>query len=111
MIFTQTLILQHFDWTQEVTVKTDASDTVVTSVMLQKDKKSWLKPVIYFFTKLFFAETNYNIYDKKLLVIIWVFKKWHSELKGAEKSVQILCDHKNLKWFMFTKSLSCCQTQ
>ena len=40
--FTEALILQHFDWTHEVTVETDASDTVIADVLLQKNKNSQL---------------------------------------------------------------------
>lgn len=110
MMFTQTFILQHFDWTHEVIVKTDTSDTVIADVLLQNDNQRWLWSVIYFFSKMSLTEINYNIYDKKLLAIIQAFEKWCSELKSSEMSVQILCDHKNLKWFMFIKSLSQCQT-
>ena len=104
--FTEALILQHFDWTHEVTVEINASDTVIAGIFLQKNEDGQLQPVIYFFNKMFSAEANYDIYDKELLAIIWVFKEWCSELEGSEESVQVLCDHKNLEWFMTTKSLS-----
>ena len=55
---------------------------------------------------MFLTEINYDIYDKKLLAIIQVFEEWCSELKDSEKPVQVLCDHKNLEWFMTIKSLS-----
>ena len=108
--FTEALILQHFDWTHEVTVETDTSDTVIVDVLLQKNENSQLQPMTYFSSKMFLTEINYDIYDKKLLAIIWVFKEWCSELKDSEKFVQILCDHKNLEWFMTIKSLSQWQT-
>ena len=85
--FTEALILQHFDWTHEVTVEINTSDTVVADVLLQKNEDSQLQSVIYFSSKMFSTEINYDIYDKKLLAIIWVFKEWHSELKDSEKSV------------------------
>ena len=108
--FTEALILQHFDWTHEVTVEINTSDTVIAGVLLQKNEDDWLQPMIYFFSKMFLTEINYNIYDKKLLAIIQVFEEWHSELKDSEKPVQVLCDHKNLEWFMTIKSLSQQQT-
>ena len=108
--FTEALILQHFNWTHEVTVETNTSDTVVAGVLLQKDGDSQLQPMAYFSSKMFSAEANYDIYDKELLAIIWVFKEWHPELEGSEEPVQVLCDHKNLEWFMTTKSLSQRQT-
>ena len=108
--FTEALILQHFDWTHKVTVEINTSDTVVVDVLLQKNENSQLQPVIYFSSKMSLTEINYDIYDKELLAIIQVFEEWCSELKDFEKSVQILCDHKNLEWFMTIKSLSQQQT-
>ena len=102
--------MQHFDWTHEVTVEINTSDTVIAGVLLQKNENSWLQPVAYFSSKMFSAEINYDIYDKELLAIIQVFEEWCSELKDSEKPVQVLCDHKNLEWFMTTKSLSQWQT-
>ena len=52
------------------------------------------------------AECNYEIYDKKLLIIIQVFEEWRLELKNIEKSVKVIFDHKNLKYFMLIKLLS-----
>ena len=52
------------------------------------------------------AECNYDIYNKELLAIICAFEEWRSELKGAVKQVQVITDHKNLKYFMTTKQLS-----
>ena len=49
------------------------------------------------------AECNYDIYDKELLAIIRAFEEWRPELKGAAEQVQVITDHKNLKYFMITK--------
>ena len=32
---------------------------------------------------MFFTKYNYDIYDKKLIIIIKAFKKWYSELAGT----------------------------
>ena len=53
------------------------------------------------------AECNYDIYDKELLAIIRAFKEWRPELKEAAEQIQVITDHKNLKYFMITKQLSC----
>ena len=52
------------------------------------------------------AECNYEIYDKKLLAIINAFELWKSELEGTEEPVQVITDHKNLKYFMSNKLLN-----
>ena len=49
------------------------------------------------------AESNYDIYNKELLIIIHVFKEWRPELKDAVKQIQVITDCKNLKYFMITK--------
>ncbi len=53
-----------------------------------------------------FAEINYHIYDKKLLVIIRCFEHWRLELKCTELLIQMLIDHQTLKIFMKNKQLS-----
>ena len=54
------------------------------------------------------AECNYEIYDKELMVIICTFEEWRSELEGSTYPINVITDHKNLEYFMFTKQLSCC---
>ncbi len=53
-----------------------------------------------------FAEINYHIYDKKLLVIIQCFKQWRLELKCTELLIQIFINYQALKIFMKNKQLS-----
>ncbi len=53
-----------------------------------------------------FAEINYHIYDKKLLIIIRCFEHWWLELKCTELLIQIFIDHQALKIFMKNKQLS-----
>lgn len=57
------------------------------------------------------TECNYEIYNKKLLIIIQCFEQWWSELEETDLSVKILTDHKSLEYFMKTKKLTQCQTQ
>jgi hypothetical protein len=76
------------------------------AVLSQFDDKGTLKPVAYFSAKHSAAECNYEIYDKKLLAIIKCLKKWRPELQGTNEPFRILIDHKNLKYFIITKSLN-----
>ena len=104
--FTLAPILQHFDWNKPVTVETDASDYVVAGVLYQPDSDDRLRPVAYFSTKMSVAECNYEIYDKELLAIVKAFEEWRLELEGTEKPVNVISNHKNLEYFMSTKSLN-----
>ena len=46
---------------------------------------------------------NYEIYDKKLLVIVKAFRQWKAYLKRSSDSVQVFTDHKNLIYFTMIK--------
>ena len=51
-------------------------------------------------------ELNYNKYDKELLTIFEVFKIWQHYLEGLAYLINIVTDHKNLKYFSTTKVLT-----
>ena len=76
---------------------------MIDDVLSQKNKNDIWRFVIYFFNKMIFAKCNYEIYDKKLLAIIRVFEKWRLELKDFKFFIEVISDHKNLKYFMFFK--------
>jgi hypothetical protein len=42
------------------------------------------------------AETNYDIYDKKLLAVMTALQEWKVYLEGSKYSVKVLTDYKNL---------------
>ncbi len=52
------------------------------------------------------AECNYEIYDKKLLIIIWAFEHWWLELKLTDISIKMFIDHQALTSLMKDKKLS-----
>ncbi len=62
--------------------------------------------MIFYSKSMVFAEINYHIYDKKLLVIIQCFKHWRLKLKCIELLIQMFIDHQTLKIFMKNKQLS-----
>ena len=64
--------------------------------------------MIYMFKQMSFAKCNYEIYDKKLLVIVRIFEKWHSKCVDilVKKLIKIINDHQNLQIFMITKQLN-----
>ncbi len=62
--------------------------------------------MIFYSKSMIFAEINYHIYDKKLLVIIRCFEHWWLKLKCTELLIQIFIDHQALKIFMKNKQLS-----
>ena len=98
-----------FDSDKPSTVESDSSDCVTGGVLSQPDAQGVLHPVAYFSTCMSPTECNYNIYNKELLAIICAFEEWRLELIGAAEEIQVITDHKNLKYFMTTKQLSCWQ--
>ena len=48
----------------------------------------------------------YKTHDTKLLAIVEIFKNWRYYLESCQYKVLVLTDHKNLRRFMDTKSLS-----
>ena len=54
---------------------------------------------------LLFAKCNYEIYDKKFLIIVRCLKHWRLDLKTIEIFIEIFTNHKNLKYFIINKEL------
>ena len=109
--FTTAPVLHHFDPQQAIVMETDASDYVFAGILSQYDDGGTLHPIAYFSKKHLPAECNYEIYDKELIEIIRCFEEWRPELESSLHPIQILSDHKNLKYFMSTKLLSCRQAR
>ena len=82
---------------------------MAADVLSQLNKKGNLHSVAFFSSKISSEECNYKIYDKELLIIIKIFEKWHFETYGTADPVIILTNHKNLKYFIITHKLNCCQ--
>ena len=102
----KTSIFHHFDPSKQCFVETDSSDYVNLGVLVQIDDNGVLYSVAYFSKKMASTKCNYEIYDKKLLAIIWCFEEWRPELKRTGLSVKVLTDHKNLEYFITTKKLT-----
>jgi len=67
-------ILRHFDQNKEIILETNSFNYVNDDILSQYDDEETLHSMIYYSKNLSFAECNYEIYDKKLLAIIRVFK-------------------------------------
>ena len=74
--------------------------------MVQKYKDKIWYLVVYYSKKLILLKLNYNIYNKKLLVIITVLKEWRAFLQGIIELFIIKTDYKNLIGFLTTKKLN-----
>ena len=52
------------------------------------------------------AELNYNIYNKELLGIVTVLKKWRAFLHSIIELFRVITDYKNLVRFLIIKELN-----
>ncbi len=95
----------------KIFVESDSLNYVSTEVLSQKERNELIKSIIYFSKTLSSVECNYEIYDKKLLIIIRCFKQWRAKLQSIESFINVLIDHKSLKYFMITKKLNKRQTR
>ncbi len=102
---TTVLVLKHFDSIREAILKTNFLNYVNDEVLSQYDDEDILHSVIFYSKNMIFAECNYEIYDKKLLIIIRCLKHWCSELKCTDILIKIFINHLNLKYFMMIKEL------
>ena len=98
-------VLTQFNPEKEMIIETDASDYAVGMVMSQPGTDRKPQPIAFHSRKLVQVELNYNIHNKELLAIVIAFKTWRTYLEGAQHTVLVKTDHKNLTFFTTTKEL------
>ncbi len=99
-------VLFYFFFEIETFLESNSFDYVSIEVLFQRKNDDLIRLVIYFLKILSFAKCNYEIYDKKLLIIIRCFEQWRVKLQSVELFINVLIDHKSLKYFMITKKLN-----
>ena len=55
-------------------IKINISNYIIINVIFKYNNNEIFKLIVYFSIKMFSAKCNYEIYDKKLLIIIRVFE-------------------------------------
>jgi hypothetical protein len=97
-------VLKMFDSNKSIQIETNASDLTINACLNQKYESKW-HSMTYYSRKLSSTEQNYDIHDKKLLIIIASLKQWRIY---AEKSSEltIFTNHKNLLHFIIIKQLN-----
>ena len=54
----------------------------------------------YYLKKYTPAESNYEIHNKELLIIMHYLKVWDTELQNIFKGFDIITNYKNIKYFI-----------
>jgi len=94
------------DLDKEMRVEANTSDFVTGGVLLMKCENERWRPVAYISKSLNEAERNYEIHNKKMLVIIQYLEAWRHFLEGAKNQFEIWTDYENLEYFMKTQKLN-----
>jgi RNase H-like domain found in reverse transcriptase len=109
--FTTAPVLTHWIPDAPLIVETDASDYPLTAILSLRTSDGKLHLVTFHSRTFTFPELNYNVHDKELLVIFEAFQRWQHYLEGSADPINIVTDHKNLKYFSTTKLLTCQQAR
>jgi len=86
-------------------METDALDYAF-AVILSIVNENEVHLVIFHSHTFTMAKLNYNIHNKELLAIFKAFKIWQYYLEGPAYPIDVVIDHKNLKYFSTTKVLT-----
>ncbi|KAG6328466.1 hypothetical protein ID866_10624 [Astraeus odoratus] len=109
--FTSAPVLTHYIPGTPLTVETDASDYAIVGILSTICDDDQLHPVTFYSWTLSAPELNYDTHDKELLAIFEAFHTWRHYLKDTSILVDVVMDHKNLKYFSMSKVLTRHQVQ
>ena len=103
--FTSAPVLSHFILGRLIILETDASDYAIAAILSQESDDG-IHPITYHSRTLSAPEWNYDTHDKELLAIFKAFRVWRHYLEGAENTIDVVTDHKNLEYFSSTRMLT-----
>jgi RNase H-like domain found in reverse transcriptase len=83
------------EYDKEFVLKTDASNTGLGAVLLQKDREEKLVPIQWASKKLTPTEERYAITEKEMLAVKWGIEKFSYELRG--RRFHLITDHRALE--------------
>ena len=103
--FTMAPVLTHWilDW--PIIIETDTSDYALATILSIVAEDGELHPMAFHSQSFSTTELNYDVHDKELFAIYEAFRIWHHYLEGSTAPIDVITDHKNLKYFATTKLL------
>jgi len=99
-------VLAALDLDKKMRMEVDASDYAIGGVLLMEGEDRRWRLMTFLSKSLNETERNYEIHNKKMLVIIRGLESWRHLLEGAQFKFEIWTDHKNLEYFMKTQKLN-----
>jgi hypothetical protein len=91
-------VLQSPDWTRKFILETDASGYAL-GVVISQEFEDGIHPITFHSQSLQLAEKNYDAHDKELTAVIFGFKCGCPLFLGAQHTIKVKSDHKNLQYF------------
>ena len=95
-----------FNILKKIIVEINMLNYLIKAIISQCNNEKWLRFIIIYFKKIISAKLNYQIYNKKLLIIINIFKKQKMYLKESIYLIKILINYKNLLYFIIIKKFN-----
>ena len=99
-------ILAHFALERAKMIETNVSDLAKGRILNQLELDRKWHPLAYLSECFLLAEINYDVHDKKMVVIVNCFERWRHFLIGCPEKIIVYTDHKNLEYFNSTKVLN-----
>jgi len=87
-------------------MKADVSEYVTGGILSMKCEDEKWRLVAFISKSLNEAERNYEIHNRKMLVIVRYLDEWRYLLEEAQNKFEIWSDHKNLEYFMSSQKLN-----
>ena len=98
-------VLSHFILGRPIILEMDASDYTIVTILSQESDDG-IHPIAYHSQTLLAPEQNYDTHNKELLAIFKVFQVWRHYLEGAENTIDVITDHRNLEYFSSMRMLT-----
>jgi hypothetical protein len=86
-----------------IIVETDASDYAIAGILSLLCPDGQVRLAAFYLHTLSTPDLNYDMHDKELVAIFEAFCSWRHFLEGSTTPVNIVTDHKNLKYFTTTR--------
>ena len=104
--FTKKPVLAVLDLDKKMRMKVDMLDYAIEGILsMECEDRKW-RPVVFLSKYLNKTEKNYEIHDKKMLVVIRGLEDWRYLLEGAKYKFEVWTDHKNLEYFIKAQKLN-----
>jgi len=94
-------VLKQADINKDYILETDASDKVISAVLLQEDSNGDKHPIAYASKTLNSAQCNYSTTEKECLALVWGLEHFNSYCEGH--SFTCLTDHRALTYLISNK--------